>query len=80
MIVTTSAAARTIDGSNAAGYRYYVDNSVSPPAAVIYANTDDETRVVVLKLREGEWGLGEERSPRRQIQKAATDETQMKHG
>lgn len=39
------ATARTVDSSSTAGYRYYVDNTLTPPAAVIYANTDDETRV-----------------------------------
>lgn len=48
VIAATSgqATARTIDGTDPAGYRYYVDNTLTPPAAVIYANTDDETRVV----------------------------------
>jgi len=48
VIAATSvqAGARTVDGGSTAGYRYYVDNTLTPPAAVIYANTDDETRVV----------------------------------
>lgn len=39
-----AAAARTVSASEA-GYRYYVNNAVNPPVAVIYANTSDETRV-----------------------------------
>lgn len=47
IIAATSAqaTARTIDAANGAGYRYYVDNTLTPPAAVIYANSADETRV-----------------------------------
>jgi prepilin-type N-terminal cleavage/methylation domain-containing protein len=39
-----AATARTVSAT-AAGYRYYVDNSVDPPVAVIYANSSDDTRV-----------------------------------
>lgn len=41
----TEANARTVS-STAAGWRYYVDNSLTPPAAIFFANTSDETRVV----------------------------------
>lgn len=38
------AAARTIS-QQAAGWRYYVDNSADPPVAIFYANSEDETKV-----------------------------------
>lgn len=33
-------------GNNASGWRYYVDNTLATPAAVFYANSTDDTRVV----------------------------------
>jgi len=38
-------ASRTVSGTSSYGWNYYVDNSTSPPAAVFYANTDDQTSV-----------------------------------
>ena len=40
----TEAANRTISNT-AAGWRYYVDNAQDPPAAVFYANSEEESRV-----------------------------------
>lgn len=37
------AAARTTFGD--AGWNYYVDNTLDPPVAIFYANSDDETEV-----------------------------------
>ncbi|MFM9957161.1 MAG: type IV pilin protein [Phycisphaerales bacterium] len=42
-----AAATRTVGtGTSASGWRFYVDNSLSTPAAVFYANSSDATRVV----------------------------------
>ncbi len=50
--VTTATAAQAAagtravtTGAGASGWRYYVDNSLSTPAAVFYANSNDQTRV-----------------------------------
>lgn len=37
------AAARTVGGT--AGWRYYVDNTLNPPVATVYANSTDATTV-----------------------------------
>lgn len=44
--VSQSAASnRTVSNSSTYGWNYYVDNSVTPPAAVFYANSTDATEV-----------------------------------
>lgn len=41
-----AAGTRTVaTGGSASGWRYYVDNTLSTPAAVFYANSSDATRV-----------------------------------
>jgi prepilin-type N-terminal cleavage/methylation domain-containing protein len=39
----SQAEARGISNTTAAGWNYYVDNSVTPPVAVFYANSGDTT-------------------------------------
>lgn len=37
------AEARSVTNPNAAGWNYFVDNNATPPLAVFYANSEDET-------------------------------------
>lgn len=40
-VSASQANARTVSNEATYGWNYYVDNSVSPPAAIFYANSDD---------------------------------------
>ena len=44
-VTQVQAAARTIVNPTQFGWNYFVDNSVEPPAAIFYANSDEETKV-----------------------------------
>jgi prepilin-type N-terminal cleavage/methylation domain-containing protein len=42
-VSSAAAASRTVSATSTYGWNYYVDNSATPPVAVFYANSDDET-------------------------------------
>lgn len=52
---TSTDVATRVVSQTAAGWRYYVDNTLTPPAAVFYANSDEETRVLDTASQTGEY-------------------------
>lgn len=45
-VTLAQANARTVVNESTYGWNYYVDNSASPPAAILYANSDDAVETV----------------------------------
>lgn len=45
-VTEAAAATRTVTGTGTAGWRFYVDNTLTTPAAVFYANDSTATKVL----------------------------------